>query len=232
MRILVLIHFLIFSLNSWAQSDWVIISDSHSLGEFGHELASRLRSHEGLRFKYISSGGSAPLQWLNGKFTTPCGMVETQVVELKNRVCTKLLTPKFSEVLDESFKTNNQKIAVIIQGTNFSIDLKERSNQVIWARKLAQIAEGKSDRCLWIGPPNMRRKGGFDEAGVEYKVQIILEALKNSPCHFIDSRLISIYPIKGDGIHYHWPGSIDKNQIQEAQKWAFEVFLEIKKYSL
>lgn len=224
---------LFFSLSALAQSSHVVlISDSHSLGEFGRVLAEKFRTESTSSFYYFASGGSAPLQWLNGAFTTPCGLIETHKSAVTNRVCQKVLTPKLSDIwLAQKVASGIRKVTVIIQGTNLSHKSERRSQEIAWAKKLAEVAAQKSDECVWVGPPNMRRTPGFDLAGIEQKVQIIKAALMGSKCQFIDSRDLSQYPSLGDGIHYHWPGSRDSGQIQAARSWAEEIYAALSRKS-
>lgn len=224
---------LLISLSAQAQSSHVVlISDSHSLGEFGRVLAEKLRADTDSSFHYFASGGSAPLQWLNGAFTTPCGLIETHQTPVSKRVCQKVLTPKLSDIwLAQKVASGTKKVTVIIQGTNLSHKSERRSQEIAWAKKLAEVATQKSDECVWVGPPNMRRSPGFDLAGVEQKVQVIKAALVGSKCQFIDSRELSQYPAQGDGIHYHWPGSRDSGQIQAARSWAEEIYAALSRMS-
>ncbi len=224
---------LFLSFTALAQSSHIVlISDSHSLGEFGRVLATKIRGDQNQKFYYFASGGSAPLQWLNGAFTTPCGLVETSEAPVNKRVCQKILTPKLSQIWQaQKVATGAKKVTVIIQGTNLSHKNERRAQEVAWAKKLAEVAAKESDECVWIGPPQMRRSPGFDLSGVEFKVQVIKEALIGSKCHFIDSRELSTYPAKGDGIHYHWPGSNDAGQIQAARSWAEEIYAALSRMS-
>ena len=127
------------------------------------------------------------------------------------------------EFIRRDFLPSGSAIAL---GTNLSPKASERAPQITQIRRLMDVALAQSDLCIWVGPPNMRRSPDFDQQGVENKVSMIQEV--QNRCTFIDSRMISQYPSQGDGIHYHWPGSRNIEQIQASSDWANAVMQEVE----
>ncbi|MBI3542472.1 MAG: hypothetical protein HY075_04255 [Deltaproteobacteria bacterium] len=222
-----------------AHSDdrFVVVTDSHGVGHFGEELARWLRNRPATKFNFTASGASAPAQWNNGLFTTPCGFHDdSSIAKPEPRKCHKLLTPKLAAVWKRqgARQHDERRITVIVLGTNYGLDPSTRKMQLADTEKLATTAMTESDRCFWVGPPNMRRKHGFDADGVKYKVELVTEALAAAAkatgkpvCQLIDSRSYSHYPKNGDGIHYHWPGSTDAEQLLRSAEWADSVAKQI-----
>lgn len=220
-----------------AADRFVVITDSHGLGRWGLEVEEWLRARKDAEFDFFASGGSAPLQWLNGVYTTPFGLHETSATPKGNpRTAGKILTPKLRDLWKNqgSGSANERRITLIALGTNYHPDPKHRAEEIAETTRLIEIAQSESDACAWIGPPNMRRKN-FEAADVEGKVSIIRAAIAAAAkktgkpeCAFIDSRLYSRYPSTGvDGIHYNWPGSKNPTEIRECVKWAAGVTAEL-----
>ncbi|MBI3557623.1 MAG: hypothetical protein HY074_15285 [Deltaproteobacteria bacterium] len=217
---------------------FVVITDSHGVGHFGEQLAHWLRNRPNTKFDFLASGASAPAQWTNNAFTTPCGFRDgSNINPPRPRACKKLHTDALRDLWKaQGRRTDDERrISIIVLGTNFGMQPEIRAQQVLDTQKLLEDAMKTSDRCLWMGPPNMTRPHGFDAAGVEYKVKIIKEAIKltaektgKPPCQFVDSRDFSTYPkasptppsTKPDGIHLHWPGNKDALAIKASGDWA------------
>ena len=219
---LIFLHTLCF-----AGSRIVFISDSHGVGKFGDIVKTHLRAREDTRFHFFASGGSAPLQWINNAFTTTCGYQETSSDANATPGCQRIHTPRFSSIWERYPRVpNERRISIIALGTNLSPKASERAPQITQIRRLMDVALAQSDLCIWVGPPNMRRSPDFDQQGVENKVSMIQEV--QNRCTFIDSRMISQDPSQGDGIHYHWPGSRNIEQIQASSDWANAVMQEVE----
>ncbi len=225
----ILLPLLLLAFRAFGSDEFVVVTDSHGVGEFGASLSNWLRSRKETQFEFFASGGSAPLQWLNDAYKTPCGLKESSLeIAPDPRTCNVLHTPTLESLWanHKMSPLSHRKITLIVQGTNFGIKPEIYQEQLRATKKLMKVALANSDECIWIGPPNMRRSPGFDEGGVEYKVSLIKAALElteketNKACVFIDSREISQYPTNGDGIHYHWPGSKDSESIERAHQWG------------
>ncbi|MBL7714635.1 MAG: hypothetical protein JNL01_04150 [Bdellovibrionales bacterium] len=212
-----------------AWDHWTVISDSHGVGAFGGRISQWLRSRTDTSFYFLASGGSHPAHWLKETFTSPCAFDDSDSMDPKRkRVCLKILTPTLDGLLQARPKFD-RSITLIIQGTNFSLDPKQRKTHVQQTEDLAKIAAASSDLCFWVGPPNMTKSPGYDAAAVVEKFGILQDGLKNIPgCQLIDSRLISTYPASGgDGVHYHWPAAKDPVTIQAAEDWADRLIQEL-----
>ncbi len=230
---------LLLTFRSFGADYFVVITDSHGVGEFGASLSDWLRSRPQTQFELFASGGSAPLQWLNNAYKTPCGLSESSLEHAPDpRTCNELLTPTLQSLWDKqsTLPLTDRKITLVVQGTNFGMKPEMYEEQLRATKKLIKVALFKSDECIWIGPPNMRRSPGYDQAGVEYKITIIKTALEltekeiNKTCTFIDSRELSNYPTNGDGIHYHWPGSKDPESIERARQWGGAIMAKVESF--
>jgi hypothetical protein len=213
---------------------FVVVTDSHGVCAYGSELAGWLRKRQATQFDFFASGASAPLQWINNAFTTPCGFHDkSSSGNPEPRECRKLHTPRLSDLWKEQPQRvdGERRISIISLGTNFGMSAGMKDEQLAATRRLIEEAMKASDRCIWVGPPNMTRKNGFDTAGVEYKYSLIRKAIEQAAhatgkpsCQLIDSRQYSKYPEKcGDGIHYHFhPKCSEKGIMAECAKAARE----------
>lgn len=228
MKTFIFVFLMLATSTLMAGDRFVIITDSHGVGKYGESLKSQIRNRPETSYHFFASGGSAPLQWLNRAFTTTCGFEETSTDEVSPSICKKLLTPKLSDLWDKyPVSPSERRVTIIVQGTNLPVAQAQFEEQVRYTKKLLNVALERSDVCIWVGPPNMRRAPGFDAQGVETKIKILMTALEDK-CHFIDSRQISTYPSTGDGIHYHMPGSQNQGQIDASLAWAEATFLRIE----
>ncbi|MBS1963959.1 MAG: hypothetical protein JST04_17235 [Bdellovibrionales bacterium] len=227
------------SAHAGAADRFVVITDSHGLGQWGLEIETWLRARKGAEFDFFASGGSAPLQWLNGVYTTPVGLHETSATRASTvRPVEKILTPKLRDLWKDqgTGSATERRITVIALGTNYHPGTKFREEEISETARLIEIAQTESDACVWIGPPNMTRKN-FQAPDVEAKVSIVRAAIAAAAkktgkpeCAFIDSRKYSHYPSTGaDGVHYNWPGSKNPTEIRECKAWAAGVTAEIER---
>ena len=203
-------------------SQVVYIGDSHSLGIVGEVVAQGLRSRPQIDYEFAASGGSAPLQWINHRFTTPCGYVDSSGLPASPpRQCvSQFLTPTFDSLLKVAQSrapglSFNHKLAVIVLGTNFSPKPEDHEFQVRAAATLMIQAHQSGYQCLWFGAPNMLRFRGelIDQsyAVVEEAKDRVKSEIGSEGCTIVDSRRLSHYPTqwastsKPDGIHYDYP---------------------------
>jgi hypothetical protein len=211
----------------------VVIGDSHLLGAFGSEIRGFLRSQPQLSFDFVSSGGAAPLQFLNGIYKTPCGfedhsrLPQEPVFECPNT----LFTPKLSSLLHAPAQPGDT--VVIALGANYSTKPEDRTLQLKSTQELVETALRAGYACLWIGPPNMPR---FGEEGLKARYDLIQSAI-GSKCTLIDSRPLSHYPEtldpvteKPDGIHYDYPAPWWKfaRGTEAARVWGKAVVAELQ----
>lgn len=176
----------------------VFIGDSHSVGEFGITLNSWLRSRPSADFVFFASGGSAPLQWRNGIFTSKCALKDDSSRPTPpKKACSTLLTPKLSTLL-ASPESYSRSTVLIALGTNMSGKAEDRANEIKWAKNLLNDVRTSGAQCAWIGPPDM---SFYSTEQIETRYSIIrnaidqeAEASLGTPCTLIDSRKISHYP--------------------------------------
>jgi hypothetical protein len=96
-------------------------------------------------------------------------------------------------------------------------------------------ALGKNDRCIWVGPPTMRKFNGtpLDSAYamIEEAIELASKESGNAPCELIRSRPLSKYPAGKsglDGIHYGYPGGGNRDGRPAAEAWARGVIPQLK----
>lgn len=218
----------------------VVISDSHGMGQFGSTLDQWLKNSK-VPYQFIASGGSAPLQWYNNGYTTPCGFASS-THSTRTRACEKIKTPSIKDIWTNFSEATSSKTTIIIQGTNIPVrSSAEKTEQTRYASSLIQKTFEVSQNCIWVGPPNMTRKG-YEAADVQDKYDVIKTAISQvanktgQTCLLIDSRKHSVYPPAGtgkhDGIHYNWPGSKNPAEITASTNWANRIISELKNLNL
>ncbi len=218
----------------------VVISDSHGMGQFGSTLDQWLKNSKA-PYQFIASGGSAPLQWYNNAYVTPCGFASS-THSTGTRACEKIKTPSIKDIWANFSEATSVKTTIIIQGTNIPVrSSAEKTEQTRYASSLIQKTFEVSQNCIWVGPPNMTRKG-YEAADVQDKYDVIKAAISQvanktgRTCLLIDSRKHSVYPPGGtgkhDGIHYNWPGSKNPAEITASTNWANGIISELKKLNL
>lgn len=235
-----LVLFFIFAHSAaWSADRIVFISDSHGVGEYGVEINRWLRNRTQTDFEFFASGGSAPLQWRNGIFTSRCAFSDrSSQPSQPAKGCKVLRTPPLVELL----KTNTphtRKIVLISLGTNMSRKTTDFENEIRWAKNLIHDATLNQTKCIWIGPPQMSR---FTSSEIEQMYRMIEEAidreskiLNTEPCALIDSRKNSHYPKSlteprknPDGIHFDIPGTPYSEGLQAAKSWGIATHAEIE----
>lgn len=227
MKKYVLVLTFILPFNVFAK-DFLFIGDSHSLGAFGSTITSWMRSMK-YTFDFYASGGSAPLQWRNNRFVTTCGIKESSLYPAVKRKCKKIKTPSLLKLLSKS----EYQTVIIALGTNYSDKEKMVKSHIKFTTKLINDIP-QNIKCLWIGPPDMKR---FRGERLNKNYSIIFEAIKlaKRKCRLIDSRKLSYYPekqspsAKPDGIHYDYPAKWYKFPagVKEAKIWALNIIHEI-----
>lgn len=226
--------------NTPPAASFVVISDSHGMGQFGSTLDAWLKNSKA-PYQFIASGGSAPLQWYNNAYVTPCGFISS-THSSGTRACEKIKTPSVKDVWAHFSDATPNTTTIIVQGTNIPVrSAAEKTEQTRYATALIQKTFEVSQNCIWVGPPNMTRKG-YEAADVQDKYDVIKDAINNvsnktgKTCTLIDSRKHSTYPPAGtgkhDGIHYNWPGSKNPAEITASINWASGIISEIKKLNL
>lgn len=208
----------------------VVITDSHGVGAFGEGLEAWLRARPDTSWVFFAAGGSAPRQWSTSRWTTPCAYQASSGGPVFKRMCKEEKVPHLDELwaAQPTGTSKERRITIIAHGTNYALGAK--ASEAASTLPLLKAAFNASEFCVWIGPPNMTKKPGFDAAAVAYKYSVIeaaLAAAKTSTgrtCTLIDSRTISTYPAQGgDGVHYHWLRTKDPASLARGQEWAAAV---------
>jgi hypothetical protein len=211
------------------------------VGEFGVAINTWLRHRQDTDFEFFASGGSAPLQWRNGVYTSKCATQDrTSFTAQPEKGCRTLLTPRLTQLIRSRAETTFRQTTVIVAlGTNMSSAPERRSEEIKWASQLLHDITLQQARCIWIGPPQMSK---FSDQELEVRYRMIQAAIEleskasgASPCALIDSRKISAYADsllnpakKPDGIHYDLPGTVYKEGLEAARKWGESAVQEIE----
>ena len=207
------------------QAKVIFIGDSHSLGVFGEEINTYLEEslHD---YEFWASGASAPLQWINNAFTTSCGY-NSKKGDVPKRGCPRrMFTPTLISRLQASPGAHHVIVAL---GTNFGKTEDHRRSHIRYTTKMLKKLRA-DDKCLWIGPPDMKRRR--DRSARNYG--IIEESIRKSgvDCKLIYSDRFTQYPESTDhqrgnpdGIHYDYPAAwyrFPEGKIA-ALKWAQDI---------
>lgn len=186
----------------------LVLGDSHSVGSFGSAFYKALGKHRpGTNVVLEASWGSSPNDWMQGKggpHYLHRGVDGVRTQKPAGSI------PTMKSLMDK----HKPAMTVIALGSN----LYKASAQ--WIRQTVEQMEAQATAsggpCIWVGPPDMRERGGEDAKEL---VKTIRATLKK--CTFIDSLPLTSYPAKGgDGIHYDYLGG---EGIKKTASWAYEV---------
>ena len=201
---------------TWANSfDKVLfVGDSHSYGNFGTEVDKYLRSVSGSVTTFASCG-SSPSTWLkkDGKYkTTNCGHLskDSSGRELRNK-------SHATEYFPGELQRIHPDLTVIAMGTNILASPANIKNELESMKKMLAEVNNANSKCVWVGPPSITKRPFADNLALGIK-EMKAVAEKNN-CVFIDSKPLTTYPAKGDGIHYGG---------QAAAKWGKDVAKQIE----
>ncbi|MBS1960149.1 MAG: hypothetical protein JST80_11800 [Bdellovibrionales bacterium] len=219
---------------------FVVISDSHGVGQFGMSLVQWLSDRDDTAYEFYASGGTAPVNWLNGGWKSDRVWMASSVTPPNGpQHCTATVGPSFAALWNKQGPRadDERRISLIVQGTNLHyVNAQQyKRAEISQMKKLIQVAYAQSELCYWIGPPEMKKKnytGPAEALWVKMIRTAISEAAAESaraPCEFFDSRppnshFPAISSTHQDQVHYHWMGSIrDDAGIKAAGDWAFMV---------
>jgi hypothetical protein len=189
----------------------LILGDSHTVGTYGQTLDRLFRADPGQQVRTFGSCGSIIRWWYTGQSTT-CGYLG--IDESGRKVeSARLPTPFIPKILS----AQKPDLTIVELGANYMVGYPESAIRADVARLLEDIRKSGT-RCVWVGPPHMRR---FDS---ELRIFVpFLRSLVEKTCTWIDSREFTSYPASGgDGIHYGTPALKPL-----AEKWAREIFRAI-----
>lgn len=197
-----------------AKANTLIISDSHSVGAFGGELASLLES-EDVDLDYYAFGGSKPIDWIEGTNLT-WGFWEHHTGK-KDLRGTNRAVPIFTELIQKHLPNR----VIIVQGTN-TVWYQEKETDVNAMRFLLNVVQKQNAECIWVGPPDLIAKNADQARTInDFHLRIEKETAENN-CKLIKSWEFTHYPEKlGDGVHYDNIPVVGKRM---SRKWAQKVF--------
>lgn len=201
---------------TWANSfeKVLFVGDSHSYGNFGTEVDKYLRSISDKVTTYASCG-SSPSTWLkkDGKYkTTNCGHLikDSNGRELRAK-------SHATEYFPGEVQKIHPDLTVIAMGTNILASPGNIKSEIASMKKMLDEVNNANSKCIWIGPPSITKRPFADNLASGIK-EMKAVAEKNN-CVFIDSKPLTAYPAKGDGIHYSG---------QAASKWGQDVAKQIE----
>jgi hypothetical protein len=185
----------------------LIVGDSHSAGTFGMTLDRLFRKSSGNQVRTVASCGSIIRWWYTGQ-ATPCGFLE--IPENGARIqSARSGTPLIQKIL----ASKRPEVVIVELGANYLIGYPEAALRNDVTRLLGDIQKSNA-RCIWVGPPHMRR---WDRE-LDHWVPL-LRSLVEKSCLWIDSRSFTRYPeTGGDGVHYE-----AASLRPLAEKWAGEI---------
>lgn len=189
----------------------VLIGDSHSDGTFGEALDQKMRAVPGTTLRTEASCGSILRWWYTGQ-TTPCGYLGISESGKTTRL-EKGPTPLLRRIIADFVP----ELAVIELGSNY---LRGYPDATLTGdlERLFQDLHANQIKCLWIGPPDMRK---FRKELPDFIPK--LRSLVEKDCEWIDSLSLTRYPDQGgDGVHYETDALR-----QTARDWASGVFSKL-----
>jgi len=218
----------------------VYLSDSHGLGPFGEALDLWLRQRDRIKAETWVVGGTAPWQWINPytRWVSPMGYHDegcSGSVPAPRRNLGKVTTPYLPTFL-EKYAELSDKYIIIALGANATPNNEGFKFLQTNVTKVVKLVSQHNFKCIWIGPPRMRRWDNDQNRAIK-RYEKIYQALiigieqasasdPESTCTLIDSRPISYYPAQGgDGIHFSM--NLPEHR-QAAKQWADEIILQLE----
>ena len=202
---------LCISTSVWAGSfgKVLFVGDSHSYGNFGTEVDKYLRANSSSVTTYASCG-SSPSTWLNknGKYNaTNCGHLSKDPQGREKRQ-----NSHGTEYFPDEIQNIHPDLTVIAMGTNILASPATIKREVESIKKMLAEVHKVQSKCIWVGPPSITKRPFVDN--LDLGIKEIKSVIEKNGCVFVDSKPLTTYPAKGDGIHYG---------AQSAAKWGKDV---------
>jgi hypothetical protein len=220
MKIVIVCTYIFISLINVAFGKSIlVIGDSHLAGPFGLTLDGLLRQNKSDEVRTYGVCGARATSFAHvarmvGVRHTTCGYFERT---LQTRILTS--RPSSAPSLKTLLKHPTDYLIVAL-GTNY-VNEENFLSMILDTSEIFDLLVKFSPqtKCLWIGPPNIRR--------YQLKIYQINRILKNfigHECEYFDSYALTKYPEHGgDGIHF--AGNEQREQVAEAwAQMAFERF--------
>ncbi len=214
-----------------ARNRVLLITDSHGLTPFGEYLEDWLLTVPDTEINTYALGGASPMWWFHS-YTTPRGFVFNSCypkTRLNRRTlqARKVPSPGLAATLASHADAYEHQTVIVAFGSNVPgpTSLYEFETE----RFVRAIKEHPNTTCIWIAPPNMRKR----EKNYMAKVYAAIETgiKKASPtsgepaCVLIDSRKYGFYPEHdGDGIHYPYTSE----GMAAAHTWVAGILTELQ----
>jgi hypothetical protein len=235
----VLLLFTLIINSTMAKHDVMIITDSHGVGPFGHELFKRIAQNNQSTVIYAHAS-SAAIHWVDDKSYLLSGGVfhalnlHGQSYHHPNPTDwrQKVVVPKLADLINQyALHSTWQKLPTIPnQATFYIIELGANDYRAVshengtinhvgyqsrlnYNKQLISKIKKTGASCLWVGPPDGIKKDSKRQA-ILY--QMLRQAVMHE-CDFFDSMR---YKSTGcDGIHFSCA-----SQSPTARQWANAVF--------
>jgi len=193
----------------------LMIGDSHTVGTYGREMDSLLRS-TGASVESYGSSGSSPSWWMRGTPTSSgfVGRHADGTVEQPADWRTSHVTPRLRDLIAQQ---HPDVLVVSLGGNMRGMTDAQIQRQV---RELGEVARESGTRLVWAGPPSRREDAG-DHAEIDRFDRVMREAVAPFGNYVASSRYTEYSG--ADGIHY---SGARGNEI--ARGWARGVFGEIQ----
>lgn len=208
----------------------ILFTDSHGLTDFGGFMEERLRALPDIEVASFTLGGSAP-HWLPAGHASPrayfysscSGEPPNPRAKLVHK---QLRGPALGALLDAGAGVYERQVVLLAYGSNVPGMMTSYRGSVEQVVRL--VRERPNAACVWIGPPEMRKRS---PKWLETVYRTIREGIlaagdgKEGACLLVDSRPYAKYPARvGDGVHYPFspPG------VAAVQAWVDGVMKEIE----
>lgn len=179
------------SLRASADTDVLVVGDSHSVGTFKDGLLASLNQSD-IHTSLYGSCGSSPQHWLGDAtilgcpYSTSCGYyqrVSTSSAPGPSEVVSALkhATPNLAALVEKG----KPGVVVIAMGTN-QLGAPLSSAEGYVARTIAMAKKGGA-KCVWVGPPRVgARATGAGNLDAFYAM--LERVTRANRCFLIDSR--------------------------------------------
>lgn len=185
------------------------IGDSHTVGTFGHDLDSKLRS-TGAQVATYASAGANPSDFVNGTGHSYGYWEKGADGKEKNvNYGTKAAPPNLETLIAREKPT----MILVNLGANF----RGSSNPKAEVDKIGRIAKKHNIPLVWVGPPKTAQDNG-NSASIQKFDKAMSEAVAPYGKYIASSNFTPKYS-GGDGIHY---GGSEGTRI--SHQWADGVF--------
>jgi len=171
-----------------AETKVLVVGDSHTVGDFGDALVSKLKTQPDFRVALSASCGSSPTHWLGTPYRNAICSSELDYNERspkKNLQPGSHPMPSFQALVQEK---KPDTVVIALGGNQMPKDPKA---SLTGARKdvarMIQAAKVNGAKCIWISPP-ARVDSIYPREIQDRFTAMLVEVTREQGCAFVNSR--------------------------------------------